>query len=190
MKLILINAPPYAGKDTAAAAIQRSYGGQLPIILERMSMPLKRAFAGLMNLECDPLGRVEPWERRKEAIIPQLGVSYRQWQISFSEDFIKPVSGEDCFARLLLNRIVGFSNTGTVFVIPDCGFQIEIDTLIREIPHQNILLIKIDRPGAEWDSRELVVVPDSIATLRAFNSQSLVEFEDLISFLTKNWINQ
>ena len=190
MKLILINAPPYAGKDTAATTIQRHYGGQLPIILERFSMPLKRAFAGLMNLECDPLGRVEPWERRKEAIIPQLGVSYRQWQISFSEDFIKPVCGEDCFGRLLLNRIEGFSKTGTVFVIPDCGFQIEIDTLIREIPHSDILLIRVERPGTEWDSREPVNVPSSIAKLIIFNARSLVEFEDSIISLTKNWIEK
>ena len=94
-KIILLNGPPSSGKDTAAKFIRQWYNNdEISNIfnrctLDRMSMPIKRAFAGTMNLPITEDGEVQPFESDKEAVIPQFGISYRQWQISFSEDFLK-----------------------------------------------------------------------------------------------------
>jgi len=147
-KYILINGAPRSGKDTIAKHLWLRHS---PMHFERFSMPNKRAFAGMMNLDCDLWGNVEPYESRKDLPIPVLGKSYRQWQIDFSEKFMKPLYGQDIFGKLLLDRTHGV--TGPV-VVPDCGFQIEVDTL-ADYP---CLLITVKRDGCDFsnDSREYV----------------------------------
>jgi tRNA uridine 5-carbamoylmethylation protein Kti12 len=64
-KIILLNGPPSSGKDTAAKHIRQiitipnnNAVGQratfLHPVLDRMSMPIKRAFAGTMGLPITP----------------------------------------------------------------------------------------------------------------------------------------
>ena len=192
MKLILINAPPRAGKDTAAWALKHYYHGTVPVIIERMSFPLKRAFAGMLNTHCDPLGRVHPYENHKDEPIPMLSqlqpTSYRNWQIAFSEDFMKVFHGQNIFGLLLAERLLAHTNNELV-IIPDCGFQIEVETILETIhPHDRIMLIQIERPGTKWDSREPVTAPPSIATLRILNDRTQEEFESLIIEMTRKWI--
>ncbi len=187
MKVLLINAPPHAGKDTAAAAIRRYNNVTRDIILERFSMPLKRAFAGTMGLSCDALGTVEPWERRKEQRIDVLGVSYRDWQIVMSQNFMKPLCGEDIFARLLWERIAIFERTPLLIIIPDCGFQVEADYLIERMKPEDVFLLRIERAGCDWDSRHRVLGTNH-GDIR--NDVSIDAFEQLAIDVTKSWISR
>lgn len=172
-KIILLNGPPSSGKDTAAKHI-RSFmqyeaargliaKGAIPrAVLDRMSMPIKRAFAGTMGLPITEDGTVEPWESMKEEIIPELGVSYRQWQIDFSESFLKCYK-QDIFGQLLAARITRrfARNIANLIVVPDCGFSIEIDVMYQTFKHEDILLIRCNRPGFTFvgDSRSYVRAP-------------------------------
>lgn len=164
MKLILINGAPRSGKDHAAGTIMENFDDRV-VHLERFSRPLKEAFAAIMMAPIDDFYNVEGYENDKEKSIPLLGVSYRQFQIDLSEKFFKPLYGLKSFAKLLLSRLEEVPNIYPVedygdvtVVVPDCGFQIEVDTIIDDFPLEDILLIRLDRAGTSFDgdSRERV----------------------------------
>lgn len=183
-KIILLNGPPSSGKDTAAKHIRQWYiqkhwvtertakSARNYAVLDRMSMPIKRAFAGTMGLPITEDGIVEPWESRKEEVIHDFGVSYRQWQIDFSESFLKGYR-EEIFGRLLVARIKRRfeKNIANLIIVPDCGFSIEIDVLYEEFEREDILLIRCHRPGFTFagDSRSYVRAPKGCAIFDPIN---------------------
>lgn len=158
MKTILLNGPPGSGKDFAAKTLAIHFLPTMSVRIERFSMPNKRAFAGTVNALCGPSGLVTPYENDKESLIPWLGVSYRQWQIDYSEKFMKPLYGEDIFARLLLRRIDLRKDDNWLCIVPDCGFQIEASTVVEALGPDNVLLVGLYREGHDFsrDSREYV----------------------------------
>ena len=177
-KIILLNGPPSSGKDTAAKHIRQVLNQQhindiwYNPRLDRMSMPIKRAFAGTMGLPITEDGIVEPWESKKEEVIPEFGVSYRQWQIDFSEHFLKGYRG-DIFGELLISRIKRRFERGiaNLLVIPDCGFQVEIETLYDAFPMEDLLLVRCHRPDFTFskDSRSYVHAPNGCAVFDPIN---------------------
>lgn len=163
MKIILINGMPRSGKDTAYDAILKwADSSRFWIYRERFSYPPKRAFVATMSIEDDDTngdGHSIQWEADRETPVPVLGVSYRQFQIDYSEKFMKLQYGEDVFARLLLDRIGGTEdppNLQYLWVIPDCGFQIEVDTILKHFGPDASMILRIHRLGCSWDSRQFV----------------------------------
>lgn len=159
MKVILFNGPPSCGKDTAARHLYDNWFdlGISPdeVHFDRMSMPIKAAFAGMTNTELDEFGNNLTYEKTKDqSLLILQGKSYRQWQIDFSETLMKPCYGEDVFARLFQDRCAKDSRSGWCLV-PDCGFQIEAQTLSRNLLHK-VFLIRVHRDGCDFsnDSRE------------------------------------
>lgn len=200
-KIILLNGPPSSGKDTAAKHIRAWYnekyyglgiGNRSFCLLDRMSMPIKRAFAGTMGLPITNDGIVEPWESQKEEIIPELGVSYRQWQIDFSESFLKCYRQEIC-GELLATRIGRrFSrNIANLIVVPDCGFEIEIEILYARFPPANILLLRCHRDGFDFsnDSRGYVNAPRGCACGDLQNGGD-GEYLQLVEAVVKSWLEE
>lgn len=196
MKIILLNGPPRSGKDSAALAIEDfCIERGLGIAHDKMSLPNKAAFAGMMGLSIEDDFRVEPWEGKKEEIIPKLGTSYRQWQIDFSERFMKPAYGEDIFARLLIDRIDFYGDPKysiEVAVISDCGFQIEVDTLLKD-GRYDPLLIRCHRPGFtfEGDSRQYVNLRniEGSRALDLHNNGGIPEWNVLVVHAVASWLN-
>lgn len=178
-KIILLNGPPSSGKDAAARHIRNVFPEPVPgngyrrLLLDRMSMPIKRAFAGTMGLPITEDGEVQPWESCKEEIIPEFGVSYRQWQIDFSERFMKLLYDDAIFGQLCVARIKRrFSrNIANLIVIPDCGFKIEIEVLYQAFDPKDILLVRCHRNGFTFagDSRSYVRAPSGCAIFDPIN---------------------
>lgn len=150
-RYVLINGAPRSGKDTIAKWFFNTHPKR--VFFERFSMPHKLAFAAMMDQHINLWGEVDHFEDIKDEIIPTLGISFRRWQIDFSEKFMKPLSGENVFGRMLHARTRNFPPS-TIVVIPDCGFQIEVDTLRDE----DCLLIRVERNGCDFssDSRSFV----------------------------------
>lgn len=128
---------------------------------DRFAMPIKRAFAGMVAADIDRFGNVEPYESTKGEVIPWLGVSYRQWQIDFSESFLKGY-GQDIFAKLFVQR--NADARCRAIVVPDSGFAEEVGPVTEHFGMENILLLRIHRPGFDFtgDSRSYLhgVVPN------------------------------
>lgn len=189
MKLILINGPRSSGKDHSARHIIDHYTDQT-IVFERFSRPFKEAFAAMMGVAIDEYFNVEGYERDKLKPIPILGnISFVQWQIDFAEKFMKPLYGKNIFSKLMLHRleeyqyIYPFQDYGEiVVVIPDCGFQVEVDTIINEFPSQDIRLLRLERPGFTFagDSREYVEPRGGIRFETIKNDSTVAEFEQRI----------
>lgn len=208
-KIILLNGPPSSGKDTAAKHIRQWFNhasnkemqeGRIPegiynkhyCLLDRMSLPIKRAFAGTMGLPITEDGIVEPWESKKEEIIPEFGVSYRQWQIDFSESFLKCYR-QEIFGELLAARIGrrfsrGISN---LIVVPDCGFDIEIKVLYARFDPADILLLRCHRDGFTFDgdSRSYVSVPKGCAVGDLMNEEKDT-YLALVERVVKTWLEE
>lgn len=183
MKLILLSGPPRSGKDTSAWAIHDHINANQDAWKfwcehEKFSFPHKAAFAMMLTVQFDlSTFKVEYYEDHKDEIIPELGFSFRQWQIDFSEKFMKPLYGNDIFGKLLLLRLDGAINfkaqagimDESCFVISDCGFQIEVDTLLDAGAQEgDILAIDLYRDGTDYSK----------------DSRGRVDF----SSLGKNWI--
>lgn len=187
MKIVLFNGPPRCGKDTAAKAIMQCPDFYEPVF-ERMSYPNKAAFAGMMKLEMDDYFQVDPWEWNKWVIIRELGVSYRQWQIDFSEKFMKPLYGEDVFGQLFVKRALKRSSH-SLFVVPDCGFQVEINTLLDHFNPDDILLVKIYRDGTNFDGDSRSYITGDCETTGIFNNGTEASFQEAIVKLVKDFVN-
>jgi hypothetical protein len=153
-KILFFNGPPRCGKDTSAIYTMNrfSMASGPGVAFDRFAMPIKRAFAGMVAADIDRFGNVEPWESTKGDIIPWLGVSYRQWQIDFSEGFLKKY-GQDIFAKLFVQR--NETTRAKAIVVPDSGFAEEVFPVAQKFGEDNILLVRIHRPGFDFtgDSR-------------------------------------
>jgi hypothetical protein len=182
-RYVLINGCPRSGKDTIAMYLWTHHSS---ILLERFSFPNKRGFAGMMNIDCDGFGVVEPYESNKSDVVPPLGVTYRQWQIHFSEEFMKPLYGKDIFGRLLLERTRGSSYP--TIVVPDCGFQVEVDVLAD----QPCLLITVLRNGTtfEGDPREHVKPAPGWTHVTIHNNGTLDDLYAAADKVYRNWSAQ
>lgn len=160
-KIILFNGPPRSGKDIAATKIMSvfSFVNDLTgegIEFDRFSMPIKAAFAGTVNAPIDEYGTVNPYEQTKDELIPWLGVSYRQWQIDFSESYMKPKYSKDIFSRLFVQR--NYNSKARAIVVPDSGFAEEAEPIAKTFGVENTLLIRVRRPGFDFtgDSRSYI----------------------------------
>lgn len=197
MKLILINGPRSSGKDHSARHLIDFYVDRT-IVFERFSRPIKEAFAAMMGVGLDEYFNVDDYERNKLKPIPLLGnISFVQWQIDFSEKFMKPLYGNSIFAKLMLHRldeyqhIFPFQDYGEIaVVIPDVGFQIEIDEIVKEFPSEDILLLRLERPGFtfEGDSREYVETRGDFRGETILNDSTVAEFETRLRTIVESFI--
>lgn len=186
-KILLFNGPPRCGKDTSAIRTMNQFSGHAhPINFDRFAMPIKRAFAGLTCSDIDRFGNVEPYESTKADVIPWLGVSYRQWQIDFSEGFMKGY-GIDIFGRLFVQRNI--TSRAKAIVVPDSGFAEEVAPIAKAFGFENLLLIRIHRPGFDFtgDSRSYLsgVVPNEFDVT---NDAGVAELNEKIDGIVGNFL--
>lgn len=182
MIFILFSGPPGSGKDTGAKIAYDWVMGNCPWhdpVWEKFSFPNKRAFAGMMKLPCMPSGYVGPWEDKKNEVIPELGVSYRQWQIDYSEKFMKPLYGDDILGKLLMQRCLGQLLKNPIFIVSDCGFQIEVDTIPDE---HKVIFFDMYREGCDYrgDSRGRVEPKPHWTRFKIDNNGDLGELSTVI----------
>lgn len=195
MRIILFNGPPGSGKDTAAQSLYWHWFLVGQCHFDRMSFPNKAAFAAITDTEMDEFHNNLTYEKIKEEPLALLnGKSYRQWQIEFSENYMKPMYGNDIFGRLFCNRTAArakhidymYQEIDTI-VIPDCGFEVEAEYL--SLVYQ-VFLIRIHREGKTFanDSRSYIrgySIPQSrIVDVR--NDGTISEFEGKIAQLIGN----
>jgi hypothetical protein len=197
-RIILFNGPPRCGKDTAARACLEAedLNGYFRIF-ERMSRPLKRSFAGLAGANFDRFDNLEYFEEHKEDPWTPLGVSYRQFQIDMSEKFMKKCYGDSVFGRLFIQRVQRKQHVDAVAFVPDCGFDTEYTTLVNGFGSENVLVVKIYRPGTDFksDSRNYLKVGsfgdkrDTEHVIHTNNAGTENEFKQKIVSRVGKWLN-
>lgn len=207
-RIVLFNGPPSSGKDTGAQALHEHVREHFPTIIsimEKFSLPIKLAFAGATRTQCTLEGWNSSWEHRKNDIVPEFGVSYRQWQIDFSENFMKKLYGEEIFSNLYLSRLdrdLGFGEQypPMLSIVSDCGFQRELMAVTRLGTErglirgpESIMVIRLFRTGRTFqgDSREYVLPNwNHVKTYDIYNNGTLEDFDREIQSCFNDWLSR
>ena len=142
-KVILFNGPPRSGKDTATVALLDFYQKTKHL---KFSRPLKEGLEKFFNIK-DP----QDVESKKDQKLPELlGLTWREAQISLSEEWAKVKFGKSVFGKIILNDIL-YSNK-ELFFISDSGFYEEAEPIIKVIGEKNCLLIRLKRNNCSFDN--------------------------------------
>lgn len=158
MKVLLLNGPPRSGKDTISAILKNRSSSF--VHEEKFAMPMKRCVPLIYSV---PL---EHWKTRLDTAANKdlpcsefFGVSPRQAQINFSEEYLKPIHGQNIFGDLLVRRLDmicgGFAECA---VISDSGFVPEAERVVEEFGAENVQLWRIHRDDCDYvgDSRNYI----------------------------------
>ena len=181
-KIILFNAPPGAGKDTAALYLVNNIKN---CKLDKFARVLKERTHALYGF---PERDFRYYENIKD--IPSkdfLGLTPRQAYIKVSENYFKPIHGEKIFGEILSKELDKISEK--IIAISDSGFKEEAKVLIKKYGAQNILLIKIHRNGYNFseDSRNYINLDMDVESYWV-NNRGDNSFEKEILDITLNWL--
>lgn len=151
IKLVLFNGPPRSGKDTSRGMVEAFSRRPFTSIRLDFKDTLLNSIDYRYILQDD-----RPYEDIK-ASTPEL----RKILIDFSEKVIKPNLGEDYFAKRFVETILAYKNSSTspkLVLCADVGFDIEIDTILKQINPKDVYLIQLRRDGCSFlnDSRNYV----------------------------------
>jgi hypothetical protein len=184
-RIIFLNGPPRAGKDTAANAICAAFPNALKL---GFAVHLKRATHAAYGLPHDlPF---DAFEAVKDQALPEFfGLTPRAAYIAHSETYMKPLHGKEVFGQLWL-RAVKASNAPLI-VVPDSGFVDEALVGIREVGAENALLIRIHAEGRgktfAGDSRSHISLPGVVA-VDIQNDGEELEFRAQILATVRGWL--
>jgi hypothetical protein len=184
MRIVLLNGPPRAGKDTAANAICAAYPQGLKL---GFSHHLKRATHAAYGLPQDPIDAFEAVkdQHRDEFF----GLTPRQAYIAHSEDYMKPLHGKKVFGRLWLRSAL--ASGAPLVVVPDSGFVDEALVGIHEVGEANALLIRVHAEGRgktfAGDSRSHISLP-GVTTVDLHNDGDEAEFCALAVATVRGWV--
>ena len=186
-KIILLNGPPRCGKDTAQLAMPDS-------IRMKFAKPVKegahKAF-GLMDADMDF------FEDFKDKPLDEFfGATPRQVYISFSEDFMKKVTGDKkVFGKLLAKEIREFEDSvlegGHTYMITDSGFRKEAEAIVEEFGAENVLLIRIYRGvlNFQGDSRSYIKLDDLGVKEKDIINMDIGDFKKTIKETVEEFTN-
>lgn len=149
---IILNGPPGCGKDTIGQLLIQAIPDSRCV---KFAGCLKRATHAMVNqllgLGQHPVG-VNDHEHEKEKIAIA-GKTWRELYIGVSERLCKPLFGNGFFGRMLASEIV--QSQAAVSVVTDGGFEEEFVALVDLLGRDNVLVVKVSRPGCDFskDSR-------------------------------------
>ena len=180
-KIVLLNAPPGAGKDFAAQFLVKNVKD---CRLDKFARVLKERTHALYGF---PNRDFMYYEDTKD--IPStdfLGLTPRQAYIRVSETYFKPTHGARVFGELLSKELSNISEE--VIAISDSGFCEEAKVLIEKYGTSNVLLIKIHREGCDFseDSRDYIELP--VVSKWILNKGDASFEREVLSFVL-NWLD-
>lgn len=175
-KVIILNAPPSAGKDIAADWIVEEFDAQHL----RFKDQLYRVAAKMAGI---PLTRMVTLAsdrdyKEKPARFFRVGgkfVSPRQWLIHCSESIVKPLLGKDYFGKSLAESI-----ERDLVVASDGGFQEELVPVLTA--GHDVYVLRIERKGYtfEGDSRNYFDISPAYRTILIENNGTLEQYKNKI----------
>lgn len=200
---ILLNAPPRAGKDTAAEILYKLLHREM-VELKLVPHHMKMADTlkvGAHALFGRPNTRANHYESEKDQQHPDFfGQTPRKVYQDLSEKFMKPQYGVDIFGRLFARRVERVlldqaeelpANLGSVIICSDVGFSDEVTALTNMLQPENILLLHILRTGCDYrgDTRTSINL-DRVRSIDVTNYGTMREFEILITDIVLRWLTE
>lgn len=157
-KVIILNGPAGCGKDTLAMALvemgfaKGASSFKNPMFNIAMAALGPDAYREFLDGYDDRARKEKP-----EGFLN--GLSRRQFMIAISEQFIKPVFGDDYFGKYLAGNL---PDGNEVFVVSDGGFASEVTPIIAA--GHDVRIVRLHRDGYtfEGDSRGYLYGVDSV----------------------------
>lgn len=153
-KIILINGPARSGKDTLADYLTETNYRYQKFKFADCMQGLWRGIFSTFSPEYDEFIDYVDGSKKND-IHPDVGCSFRSAMIDFSENYIKPRYGINFFGRLTAAKVENLQyvlgDTELTAVISDSGFEEEAVSLIEKFGAENVLLLKLYRPGYTFD---------------------------------------
>jgi hypothetical protein len=189
--IVLFNGPPRSGKDTAVSLVHSAY--RRDAVPMKFADPLKAVTHSFAEFMGDKHGNVlsnEPGVKEHPNKF-LLGKTPRQFQISVSEDWMKPVFGADVFGRIAEQQIKLYPEWQTrLFLFSDSGFRDEAAHLVNEFGADNVLLIRLHRRGCDFtlDSRSYIELADlGVTEVDLTNDATKEHLRETLLSTIKNW---
>lgn len=185
-KVIILNCPPRSGKDTIA-----------DLYVARHKNCTKKSFKDRLFQIAFLVSNVsqqewfERYETMKDVPWDRLGgLSQRNYLIKISEDWVKPVHGQEYFGQKLLEDVIE-DNDHDTFIIPDGGFEDEVKPLANYIDNNNILILQWSRKGSSFDndSRDWVITYPNITVKIDDNNNSIEAHYTKVRAAIKGYFN-
>lgn len=180
IKAILLNGPPYCGKDTIGKLLQE----KISCALTCFKFDLYKATADYFQVDLDWL--IDKCTDRNFKDIKQFsmlgGRTPRGALIHVSEDITKPKHGNDYFGKLAAARITSNRDYLNLVVFTDSGFVDEV-TPITEVAE--VIIVQLHGRGSfEGDSRSYVNITGvDILQLQLVEDDPDITVRDIISIL-------
>jgi hypothetical protein len=169
--VLILNAPPGAGKDTLAgdddwcqrigdmllADYQIDKGGPFSCDVEHMSFKsgMFNILSSVLHVGLDPEGVSEFYDRYDDRALKEQpwdklgGMSPRQLMIFLSENFMKVAFGKEVFGEYTAQKIKDSSST---FIISsDGGFAEEIDEVVKAVGAENVYIFQWSADGCSFN---------------------------------------
>lgn len=191
-KIILVNGPPRAGKDTAQEAVPDSVRAKFA---QAVKEGTHAAFG--LSLTDYPMDVFEAVKDEPNTLF--FGKTPREAYIAYSEMFMKPFTGDqEVFGKLLIRWIEGVEMEWDVynlpplpFIITDSGFLPEAEALVREYGAENIKLIRVHREGCNFDndSRSYINLDHLDVDSEDVVNEDIGDYKQEIKLIVEDFIN-
>lgn len=155
-KIVLLNAPKGAGKDTIANSICERVKFSRKASFKVPLFSIALAILG-MDKYCQFMQAYDDRSQKETAHDFLMGMTCREFMIWISEEVIKPKFGDKYFGKRLAEIA---SKSDRPLIVSDCGFEQEVIALI-EAGHE-VKLVRMHREGFafdETDTRNYVYLP-------------------------------
>ena len=188
-KVIIFNAPPFAGKDVAAEHLSdylnsKGVYSHHKEVKENLFKAVKSAY-GVSDSEWEFLYTRDFKEYPSHHLrIGNMDTSPRNAMIHMSENVLKPLFGKDVFGIMAAKSLEEGVN-----IFSDGGFAEEVQCLLDEVGVENFMLIHVVREGCsfEGDSRNYVTgFPNTYAI---HNDGTLEEYLDCCVEMVEEFLN-
>lgn len=183
--VILLNAPPGAGKDTICKVL---CGNPHNAVHMEFKRPMYQIASAMVGLTVEKFLEIYADREKKENPCEEfLGMSGRQLMIDISESFCKPRFGIEYFGRVAANGMnhEAFRRHGYAF--SDSGFLNEAAPIARKFGADNVTIVQFTGQGVTefaGDSRTWVDGTSiGIRTIRMEKSNDNISPEDFAELI-------
>lgn len=144
-KVIILNGPAGCGKDTLAMALVEMGFAKRVASFKNPMFNIALAALG-PDAYHEFLDGYDDRARKEKPECFLNGLSRRQFMIAISEQFIKPVLGNDYFGKYLAENL---PDGNEVFVVPDGGFASEVTPIVAA--GHDVRIVRLHRDGYTFD---------------------------------------
>ena len=191
-KIILVNGPPRAGKDTAYEAYPDG-------VRCKFAQAVKEGTHAAFGLDPKeyPMDVFEAVKDEPNVLF--FGKTPREAYIAYSEMFMKPFTGDKMvFGKLLIRWIETYEEARekaqaepVPFIVTDSGFREEAEAIVGHFGAENVKLICVHRDGCtfEGDSRSYIDLTDLGVSTEDVVNDDIGDYKQEIKFIIEDFIN-